>query len=182
MVKSIQGNFKNLTVENIETLRTISGAFPGQTASISGYYVAGDGGGGPDRYRSDVAAPGTYIDNGFSIIVPIGGDGSIAWLWKWAGAVDIRWGGATGSGITDDTAALLSVFSLGGEIYGSAGTYLIDGAGADTGGVQALITKSLRMKCEAGCIFKAGDLDNDMIRFEIPSGGAGLPSEKIIFT
>lgn len=79
------------TVNTIAELR----AFPvptidGFPISVKGYYAIGDGGGGPNRYWVSGAAPGTYVDNGGSVIVPNGGDGSAAWLWKQVESVDIR--------------------------------------------------------------------------------------------
>ncbi len=96
MTKSVQGNFKNLKIENIDELRTVPGAYIGQSADVSGYYETGDGGGGPERYWAEGSLPGTYIDNKCSIIVLTGGDGSSAWLFKTSVCnIDIRWAGAS---------------------------------------------------------------------------------------
>ena len=68
-------------VADIASLRGISGRFAGDTAVALGYYAHGDGGGGPLRvWKTGVI--GTYVDNGGSIIVPVGGDGSGAWVWS----------------------------------------------------------------------------------------------------
>lgn len=73
------------------------------TATLMGYYAAADGGGGPLRILKKGAAPGFYVDNGGSIIVPTGGDGSAAWVWEWSGPYNVLWFGATGDGTTNDT-------------------------------------------------------------------------------
>jgi len=65
----------------------------------------GDGAFG-DFYAVTGGSPGTYVDNGGTIIVPTGGDGSSAWLRDYSGSIDARWFGAKGDGVTDDTASL----------------------------------------------------------------------------
>ena len=94
-----------------------------------GYYAAGDGGGGPVRVGKTGAAPGTYVDNGGSIIVPTGGDGSGAWVWEHSGPVSVKWFGAKGDGVADDTAAIQAAItaSNGNVDFGSSGTYLVTG-------------------------------------------------------
>lgn len=65
-------------VTNVATLRNIT---PNLSRRIQtkGYYTDGDGGG--SQYFPKVgASPGTYVDNGGTVIVPNGGDGSTAWL------------------------------------------------------------------------------------------------------
>lgn len=80
-------------VATIADLRTISGAYAGQRATVYDYYSAGDNNGGPARKWAEGAAPGTYVDNGFSIIVPTGGDGSAAWLWSTPAEINMGWCG-----------------------------------------------------------------------------------------
>ncbi len=81
------------SVDTIQELRDSDLHILAKSVDILGYTTKGDGGGGPTRYLSDVAAPATYVDNGSSIIVPTGGDGSIAWLWGLLGTVNARWFG-----------------------------------------------------------------------------------------
>lgn len=89
-------------IPTIAKLRLTTGSFSGQNVQVSGYYTAGDGGGGPLRYWSDGQPPGTYIDNGGSIIVPTGGDGSAAWLVEDSSQMTIlEWGGSD-DGTTDN--------------------------------------------------------------------------------
>lgn len=120
-----------LAVSSIQALRAvlITPVTNGAPVNVLGYYVAGDGGGGPIRYLSKGQAPGTYTDNGSSVIVPIGGDGSAAWLWETSGLVNVRWFGAKGNAIADDTATLQAAIdycgaSATGCLYIPAGRYI----------------------------------------------------------
>ena len=106
-----------IVAPNIALLRTLSGA-DGGYAFVAGYYAAGDGGGGPIRVWKSGEAPGTYVDNGGPIIVPTGGDGSGAWVWEYSGAVNVRWFGAVGDGVTDDTDSINGAIALAGQ-YGT---------------------------------------------------------------
>jgi parallel beta-helix repeat protein len=89
--------------------------------------------------------------------------------------------GVTGNGVTDDTAALARLFTAGGDIYIPDGDYLIAGAGADTGGVSVSITKSTCVRCHPNARFFTDSLDNDLIRFTVPSTGSGFPTDGITF-
>jgi len=89
------------TVQTINALRhTTVNSFSAML--VEGYYTPGDGGGGY-FYGVTGAAPGTYVDNGGTIIVP--GDGSSAWIRNVADAVSVKMFGAKGDGVTSDTAA-----------------------------------------------------------------------------
>lgn len=66
-------------VENIDTLRSITGNNGRDYMLVKFHTSEGDGGGG-EFYLVDGESPGTYVDNGGTIIVPTGGDGSAAWL------------------------------------------------------------------------------------------------------
>jgi hypothetical protein len=103
------------------------------------------------------------------------------WLDRSYQMLSVKSFGAIGDGVTDDTAALILAFSAGGEVFVPDGTYLIDAAGSDAGGVYVTLTKSTSVKCSANVKFIAPDLDNDMIRFTVPSDGVGLPSEGVAF-
>jgi len=85
--------------------------------------------------------------------------------------VSVKDFGAVGDGVADDTAALLACFTAGGDITVPVGTYLVDAAGADAGGVYATISSSISVSCAEGAIFKAGSgLDNDIIRLTANAG------------
>lgn len=61
----------------ISTLRALTDVDTYSVIYVEGYYAVGDGGGG---YFYSVTSGGPYTDNGGTIIVPTGGDGSKAWL------------------------------------------------------------------------------------------------------
>jgi hypothetical protein len=100
-------------VSTISALRLLSGTSFIPAVQVLGYSVIGDGGGGPVRVWKSGQPAGTYVDNGGSIIVPTGGDGSAAWLWEWTGGIKPEWFGADTSGVsncaTAITAAIASV-------------------------------------------------------------------------
>lgn len=116
----------DITVENIAALRTLPAPAASNTiALVLGYYTPGDGGGGPARVWKSGAAPGTYVDNGGSIIVPNGGNGSAAWVWEYSGPVSVKWFGAKGDGVRDDTTEIRAAFN---DILASNGELdLVDG-------------------------------------------------------
>lgn len=89
--------------------------------------------------------------------------------------------GAVGNGVADDTAALTAAFQAGGNVYVPAGNYLIANAGPDAGGVAVTMVNSINVVCDPKARFFTNGLDNDMIRFTVPSNGAGLPSAGITF-
>lgn len=81
------------TVANISGLRALDPTEIKQII-VLGYYVAGDGGGGPPRVGVSGQAPGTYVDNDSSIIVPNGGDGSAAFITTLYGSLSVGLFGA----------------------------------------------------------------------------------------
>lgn len=94
---------EGVVVNTIAELRMVTGK-DNSSAEVLGYYEAGDGGGGPTRVWKD---GGTYVDNGGSIIVPTGGNGSAAWVFTGT-VIDVKWFGAKGDGVTDDSTAVQS--------------------------------------------------------------------------
>lgn len=67
----------DIFIANIQTLRNYAGSEV--TVYVQGTTTRADGGEGMFNKRTG-AAPGTYVDNGVSIIVPTGGNGSAGWL------------------------------------------------------------------------------------------------------
>jgi hypothetical protein len=104
-------------VDTIADLRLITGS-PGRSAvQPLGYYEAGDGGGGPVRRWVDGKAVGYYTaetgvepDDGGSIIVPTGGDGSAAWVTETGGPINVlMFGVAAGN---DQSKATVNVTAI----------------------------------------------------------------------
>jgi hypothetical protein len=82
------------------------------TIVVNGYYERGDGGGGPIRYLNKGQSPGTFVDNGGSIIVPNGGDGSTAWLFQDnQNIINMKWFGVKGDGVPGDAARIQAVLN-----------------------------------------------------------------------
>lgn len=126
MTKTIQGNFRPLEFDSIDDLRDVFGKRAGQRAVLLGYNDPGDGGGGPERIWEINGTPGHYIDNGGSVIVPDGGDGSAAWVWEWVGPIDIKWFGATSGDSTlqmNEAFAYANTLSPKGVVTAAPGTY-----------------------------------------------------------
>lgn len=63
----------------------------------------------------------TSTDNGGTIIVA----GTKRWKRHYDGAVSVKWFGAKGDGVTNDTAAIQKAVNVGGDVYFPAGIYLI---------------------------------------------------------
>lgn len=94
-------------------------------AFATGYDEAHDGGGGD--YELDKADT-TSLDNGFSILVA---DDGGRWKLAVVGTVSVKQGGAKGSNLGDDTAALANVYawcaSAGVTAFHPNGTYPVSG-------------------------------------------------------
>lgn len=110
------------------TITTLRGLSPvnQQVIAVDGYYAAGDNGGGAFVGVTG-ALPGAYTDNGGTVIVPTGGDGSTAWLRIVSTFVSLVEFGADPTGVSDSTSAWnnFSAYSNGPKII-PAGTYLIN--------------------------------------------------------
>lgn len=113
-------------VDSIAALKALSKA-ANSRVFVSGYYSAGDGGGGNYWYDStDI----TSADNGGSIIVAADGG-----RWKLInnGQISVKQFGAKGNGIADDTQniqnAINYLITVGGTLYFPNGKYIISGTG-----------------------------------------------------
>lgn len=102
----------------------------GKEVTLTGYTTAGDGGQGVFIGVTGAAA-GTYVDNGGTIIVPTGGNGSSAWLRVVDGPYNVKWFGAVGDGVADDTTAIQATIDAvkatgyTGKVYIPDGKYKI---------------------------------------------------------
>ena len=99
------------TATNIAALKAIS-VSTSFNVIVEGYYANGDGGGG-QFYGVTGASAGTYVDNGGTIIVPTGGDGSSAWLRPKLPQYDVRLFGAMGDN-TDQTTKIQNAINAAG--------------------------------------------------------------------
>lgn len=84
-------------VSNITELRATRGV-PGSHVTVQGYYTSNDGGGGTFYWNES----STATDDG-GIVISAGGAGR--WFRVHDGVMNVRWFGARGDGVTDDTAA-----------------------------------------------------------------------------
>jgi len=88
-------------IGGVSSLRTLQPS-EGTVKYLAYHTIAGDGGHGV--FRAVIgAAIGTYVDNGGTVIVPTGGDGSAAWLLDY-NTLSLAQSGAKGNGITIDAA------------------------------------------------------------------------------
>ncbi len=91
----------NRVVDSVSALRSIS-KLTYTRVFVSGYYAAGDGGGGIYSFNpSDV----TSTDNGGNVIVASDGG---RWFLSNSGSISVKQFGAKGDGATDDSASILA--------------------------------------------------------------------------
>jgi len=86
------------------------------TANVKGYYAKNDGGGGIFNYDATIdkstADGGMIIDPDQTLPNQGVGAGNGCWVRQYSGAINIKWFGATGDGITDDLAAFNSAIAF----------------------------------------------------------------------
>lgn len=111
------------TVDTIAALRAYAVPATAMSISVLGYYAPGDGGG--DTFYWDSAS--TAADNGGTIIRPnaVLAANPGRWLRIFSGAVNIRWFGAKGDGVTDDTPALTAAANTSKIVEAPYGDYVI---------------------------------------------------------
>lgn len=110
------------SVLNIAALKALSGTNLTGYVQVAGFTTAGDGGGGLFRW---VAADAATANDG-TIVAPTAGGGRFYRMFS--GAFDVRWFGATGDGVTNDSTAIQATITAattagGGEASLSGGTY-----------------------------------------------------------
>lgn len=99
-----------LIVTNVAALRNVTPTSL-RTIQTRGYYSDSDGGAG-QYLAATGAAPGTYVHNGGTIIVPNGGNGSAAWILnRTSGDISLKQFGAKLDG-TDDSAFVQSAINF----------------------------------------------------------------------
>lgn len=86
-----------------------------ETVWCSGYHSKNDGAFGSHFFRSKGLKTTETDNSGTIIIVSVGGS-DYAYELQYSGAVNVKWFGAKGDGVTDDTTAIRSAFNSLGEI------------------------------------------------------------------
>ena len=135
-------------------------------------------GGGTAGVSSIIAGAGISVDQatGDVTVTATGGGGGAT---AYATPQDF---GAVGDGVTDDTQALIDWLQSGGDLYAPEGTYLVDYAGASSGGVRAKIDKNVNVVCHPDAIFKGGQgLDYDMVQIKRNDVGFNPGEEVDVF-
>jgi hypothetical protein len=127
-VKGMAGEDSILGVTTIAALRALA-AGAAAYVQLAGHTTAGDGGGGLFRWE---AALGTSDDNGI-IIRPGSAPALGRWVRQYSGAVNVKWYGATGNGVSSDQIAVAAAAAYllnagGGDLLIPRGTYLLTGA------------------------------------------------------
>lgn len=127
-IVEVSNNVPTLVKETMSELRAVA-PIDGRIAWTACFSDPDDGGGGTWTGVTGAVA-GTYTHNGGTVIVPVGGNGSAAWLRVYTGPVQVQWFGALPDGDTDCTAAIQAAVDYvsglgGGTVQFSEGTYLV---------------------------------------------------------
>lgn len=96
--------------------------------------TAGDGGGGVFYWNSSDMSSQVSGDTEKGIYVPPADDPtgeSGAWVRSYSGRKNVRWFGAVGDGLTDDTSAITGAINSGGSVYIDEGEYVVSGTTLD---------------------------------------------------
>jgi len=108
----------------VDTISALKEKAPQDTTNpecfmVLGYHTPGDGGGGV-FYWDHTAADN---DDGGTVLEPINHPGSGRWKRLFAGGVSVRWFGAKGDAITDDTLAIHAALSHATVVHIPRGVY-----------------------------------------------------------
>jgi hypothetical protein len=78
------------------------------------------------------AASGTYTENGGTVAVPVGGDGSSAWVAEYGGAVNVRWFGAVSDGVTDSSSEVQAAVNASNYLHFPGGQWVFGDIAVNT--------------------------------------------------
>ena len=120
---TVKGNQQVATVLNLSELRGES-VISESITYIKSHTTLGDGGEGNFRGITG-AAPGTYVDNNGTIIVPTSGDGSEAFLRNYSGRENVLHFGADKTGATESSSAFTNALAVNGSIFMPIGSFSI---------------------------------------------------------
>jgi hypothetical protein len=127
------------SADSVANLATVNKGSPVQ---VLGFHTKGDGGGGVFFYDAEASKTehngGTVIDpNKVSLITNWGANqtayftaatsGVGVWKREHSGAVNVKWFGAKGDGVTDDTESIQAAINFSRCIYLPLGVYLVTG-------------------------------------------------------
>jgi hypothetical protein len=108
----------NYVLSTVAELKLAVGKEQGDKAFIGGYYADGDGGGG-DFYWD---AASVEDDNGGTIF-QVTGTTTGRWKRIYSGSVSVKWFGAVGDGVTNDTSAIQNAINYSLNIYIPEGVF-----------------------------------------------------------
>jgi hypothetical protein len=148
----------NYVLSTVAELKLAVGKEQGDKAFVGGYYADGDGGGG-DFYWDAVSVE---ADNGGTIFQATG---TTTGRWKriYSGAVNVKWFGAKGDGLTDDTITIQSAIAYNKDTYIPDGTYMIKSHTTPSGGTAGLqIPSNITISFATKAFLKAITNDADL--------------------
>ena len=162
-------------VDAIDDLKVLNG---GNTVEVLGYYTKGDGGGGLFYWDST----STEADNGGTIIQATG---ITTGRWKrvFSGAVNVKWFGAKGDGITDDRSYFQNALSYlrstnGGTINITNGKYLLNSATNPTDNIMLIFSSNITIEMDNDSELIVGSFCNDQ-RFTLFYGDDAVNKNNI---
>lgn len=149
---------------NILELKTLAVTTPDMVADVLGYHEVGDGGGGLFAWRAGATAAD---DGGLWIASTVASGGLWQRIVDSAAPVSVRWWGAVGDGVTDDTAAIQAALDAGfAMVHLPAGNYAVSATlivpasttltGEGSGGFEHVNAKTIIVKTN-------GDTNGDAV-------------------
>lgn len=105
-------------IKNIEFLRLREGKYLGESMLVAGYYEPSDSGGGVFVWTNDL----NTADDGGLVIIPKKTPRKGCWKRIYDSLINVRWFGAKGNGIDDDSNAFKRMFNIFNYAYFSYGT------------------------------------------------------------